>query len=534
MSVLVVGGGITGLAAARDLARDGVPVTLVEAGDRLGGKVSTERVDGLVIERGPDSFLATRPAAVALARELGLGDALVGTRDPRAVYIRHRGELVPMPEGLGLVLPTRALPFARTRLFSWPEKARMAKDVVWPRTLGDDDIAVGTFLRRRLGDALVDRLAGPLVGGVYGTPIDDLSLDAVVPQLRAAERDHRSLLLAGLADGRAMRRAAAARAAAARATTAAPGSRPKPLGVFTSLRGGMDTLIDALAASLADAGADIRTGLAVDALARAGAGVTATFGDGTTGRYDAVILATPAPVAAALLDDEIPGASRALRAIPHGTSILVTLAYPRASVGREIVGHGYLVPPTEGGPIAACTWSSEKWPDRAPDRDPPAAHVRARRGHLDLDAGGGPGRRRAHRCRAHAPDRRTAVAGARVPLRERDAPVHRGPPRPRRDDRGSDDRLARGRHDRCLVPGCRAARLHLAGACRRGDGARAPGWWERGAGAARPSGSPDAGPPAGFAPEAALPSSVCVPGFRDGWTAPLSACRASATCLSCT
>ena len=367
MSVLVVGGGITGLAAARDLARDGVPVTLVEAGDRLGGKVSTERVDGLVIERGPDSFLATRPAAVALARELGLTDALVGTRDPRAVYIRHRGDLVPMPEGLGLVLPTRAMPFARTRLFSWPEKARMAKDVAWPRILGDDDVAVGTFLRRRLGNALVDRLAGPLVGGVYGTPIDELSLDAVVPQLRTAERDHRSLLLAGLADGRAMRRAAAARAAAAKAATAVPRATPKPLGVFTSLRGGMDTLIDALADSLADAGAGIRTGLAVDTLARAGAGVTATFADGTTGRYDAVILATPAPVAAALLEDEVPGASRALRAIPHGTSILVTLAYPRANVGREIVGHGYLVPPTEGGPIAACTWSSEKWPDRAPD-----------------------------------------------------------------------------------------------------------------------------------------------------------------------
>ena len=364
MSVLVVGGGITGLAAALDLVRGGVPVTLVEAGDRLGGKVSTERVDGLVIERGPDSFLATRPAAVTLARELGLGNELMGTRDPRAVYIRHRGDLVPMPEGLGLVLPTRALPFARTRLFSWSEKVRMAKDVAWRRTLGDGDVAVGAFLRRRLGDALVDRLAGPLVGGVYGTPIDELSLDAVVPQLRVAERDHRSLLLAGLADGRAMRRAAAARAAAA--WVSAPGTKPKPLGVFVSFRSGMDTLTNALAASLGDAGVDVRTGLAVRSLARAGSGVAAAFADGTTGRYDAVILATPAPVAASLVEGEVPAASSALRGIPHGTSILVTLAYPWASVGREIVGHGYLVPPTEGGAIAACTWSSEKWPDRAP------------------------------------------------------------------------------------------------------------------------------------------------------------------------
>ncbi len=376
MSVLVVGGGITGLTAARALARSGVPVTLVEAGERLGGKVSTERIEDLVIERGPDSFLATRPAAVMLARELGLGDELTGTQDPRAVYIRHRGDLVPMPEGLGLVLPTRVVPFVRTRLFSVPEKVRMAKDVLWPRLLDGEDVAVGTFLRRRLGDPLVERLAGPLVGGVYGTPIDELSLDAVVPQLRTAERDHRSLLFAGLADGRAMRRAAAARAtatrsaaearsaAAARSAGTMPG--PKPLGVFVSLRGGMDVLTDTLAASLDGAGVDVRTGVAVRSLSRAGALVDARFGDGSGRRYDAVVLAVPAPVAAAALDDELPAASRALLGIPHGTSILVTLAYDRADVGREMVGHGYLVPASEGGAIAACTWSSQKWPGRAP------------------------------------------------------------------------------------------------------------------------------------------------------------------------
>jgi oxygen-dependent protoporphyrinogen oxidase len=368
MSVLVVGGGITGLVAARALALDGVPVTLVEAADRLGGKVATERVEGFTIEHGPDSFLATRPAAVLLARELGLGHELVGTRDPRKVYIRHRGELVPMPDGLGLVLPTRVMPFARTRLFSWPEKARMTKDVVWPRLLDDRDVAVGAFLRARLGGAPVDRLAGPLVGGVYGTPIDELSLDAVVPQLRAAERDHRSLLLAGLAEGRAMRRAVEARAnAQAAATGGAPGpGAPKPMGVFVSLRGGMGQLAGALAASVATAGTDVRTRTRVVSLERAGSGVSVRLDDGTTDRFDAAILAVPAPVAGTLLAAELPVASRALDRIPHGTSLLVTLAYRRSAVGRDLVGHGYLVPPTEGGAIAACTWSSEKWPERAP------------------------------------------------------------------------------------------------------------------------------------------------------------------------
>jgi oxygen-dependent protoporphyrinogen oxidase len=369
VSVLVIGGGITGLAAARALARDGIGVTLAEAGPRLGGKISTERVDGLVIEHGPDSFLATRPAAIMLTRELGLGDDLVGTNDPRAVYIRRGGDLVPMPEGLGLVLPTRVLPFARTRLFSWPEKLRMAKDLAWPRMLGADDVAVGTFLRGRLGDALVDRLAGPLVGGVYGTPIDELSLDAVVPQLRGAERDHRSLLLAGLAEGRAMRRAAARSKAGATPTgVAAPGApRPRALGVFVSMRGGMDRLTDALAASVMDAGVDVRTGVAVSSLTRLGSRAMARIADGPSETFDAVVLATPAPVAASLLARELPIASTALCAVPHGTSILVTLAYRRDRVGRDLVGHGYLVPPTEGGAVAACTWSSEKWPGRAPD-----------------------------------------------------------------------------------------------------------------------------------------------------------------------
>ena len=355
-AVLVVGGGITGLAAARSLALDGVPVTLVEAGRRLGGKVATERVDGFVIEGGPDSILATRPAGIALARELGLGDQLIGARGTRRVYIRHRGELVPIPEGLGLVLPTRAVPFARTRLFSAREKVRMAKDLVWPRTLGPEDGAVGTFLRARLGSALVDRLAGPLVGGVYGTPIDELSLDAVVPQLRVAERDHRSLLLAGRADGRAMRAAAAAR------PTAEPG-----FGTFASLRDGMEVLVSTVAAVLTGSGVDLQTGRPVRSLQRAGTDVAARFTDGSLGRFGAVVIATPAPVAAGLVADEVPGAARALASIQHGSSIVVALGYPRTAIGRELDGHGYLVPVEEGGAISATTWASEKWAGRAPD-----------------------------------------------------------------------------------------------------------------------------------------------------------------------
>ena len=233
MTVLVVGGGITGLTAAYALGRAGVPTTLVEATDRLGGKVRTERSDGFLVESGPDSFVSYRPAALELARELGLGDAIIRPTDPRVVNVRTGGRFVRLPDGMGLVLPTRLGPFIVTDMFSPLEKLRMGLDLVLPRGGHDGDVAVGPFLRRRLGGALVERLAGPLIGGVYGTPIDELSLDAVVPQLREAERDHRSLLLASLAQGRA------------RKQSGAGGGSP-----FVSLAGGLGQLSGALAEAI--------------------------------------------------------------------------------------------------------------------------------------------------------------------------------------------------------------------------------------------------------------------------------------------
>ena len=186
MRVLVIGGGITGLAAARALARAGIPVTLVEASDRLGGKIRTERADGFLVESGPDSFVSYRPAALQLVRELGLADSVVRPVAPRVVHIRTGGRFVPLPQEMGLVLPTRLRPFVTTSLFSPLQKLRMGLDLVLPRDGLARDVGVGVHLRHRLGPALVDRLAGPLLGGVYGTSVDELSLLAVVPQLRDA------------------------------------------------------------------------------------------------------------------------------------------------------------------------------------------------------------------------------------------------------------------------------------------------------------------------------------------------------------
>jgi oxygen-dependent protoporphyrinogen oxidase len=378
MKVVVVGGGITGLTAAHVLARAGVETTLLEASDRLGGKVRTHLEDGFVLEDGPDSFIAVRPAATQLCRELGIAGDIVGTREPRGVFVLRDGRLVRMPDGLALVLPTKFVPFATTRLFSWPEKVRMGMDLFLPRGPMDGDDTIGGLLRRRLGDALVDRLAGPLVGGIYGTSIDELSLLAVLPQLRESERAHRSLLLASIADVRERKakekeRADAAARAAAAAGSGAPGGPGAPTptiprSIFLSMRGGMQSLTDALAASLADAPtATVRLGAAVTEVARAGDAYRVSLADGSVVPADAVVLAAPAPATAAQLDGLAPAVSAVLRTIPYGSATIVTLAYPDAAATRPVRGHGYVVAADGAYPLSAGTVSSAKWAGRAPD-----------------------------------------------------------------------------------------------------------------------------------------------------------------------
>lgn len=363
---VVVGGGITGLAAAYQLTRAGVPVLIVEASERLGGKIRTEQIDGFLVEAGPDSFIAYRPAATELSRELGLGDAIIRTTDPRIVHIRARGEMIPMPEGMGLVLPTRLAPFVTTRLFSWPQKLRAGLDVVLPRWLDGEDVSIGAFLRHRLGGAMVDRLADPLLGGIYGAPVDELSLLAVVPQLRDHERDHRSLLLASLAQGRAARaRARAAAAAGGPRGSGSPGGSGSP---FLSLAGGMGSLVDALAAIVRSApGAEIRLGTSVMALERDGARTAVTLSDGTRLTPDAVVLAGTAGSSADLLGQEAPAAAAAIRAIPHGSTGVVSLGYRAEALPKPLVGHGFLVAGDDPLSFGACTFTSSKWAGRAPE-----------------------------------------------------------------------------------------------------------------------------------------------------------------------
>jgi protoporphyrinogen/coproporphyrinogen III oxidase len=349
-SVLVVGGGITGLSAAWEVAGAGRPVTLVESQPRFGGKVHTERIAGYLIEHGPDSFITYKPAALELARELGLGEQVIGVSEPRSVNLRVSGRMRPMPEGMGLVLPTQLAPFARTRILSWPQKVRAAADAVLPRVLTEDDMSIGELLRRRLGDGVVQRFADPLLGGVYGARVDDLSVDAVLPMLRTSEAEHRSLMLASLAQGRAARR------------RGGPGGSP-----FRSLRDGMGSLVDALCSALGQRGVDLQPGISVLAVHPGPTGVDVELSSGATMTVAAVLLACGAESAARLVAPFADDAAAALAGVPLGSTTSVSLGFDAASFSEPLVGHGYLEAGPDPAPISGITISSNKWVGRAPE-----------------------------------------------------------------------------------------------------------------------------------------------------------------------
>lgn len=345
--LVVIGGGITGLAAAWQGLCDGAEVTVLEGSATLGGKIQTVQREGLLIEQGPDSFVAYRPAGMALIDELGLSDQVIAARGVRQVHLHARGAMRPMPEGMGMVLPTRLWPFVTTRVLGWADKLRAGLDLLLPRQLPEHDVAIGWLIRRRLGGGLVRRFADPLVGGIYGASVDELSLDAVLPSLRENEREHRSLMVASLMAGRAARR---------RATAAAPRGASSP---FRSLAGGMGQLVAELTERLRDGGVDVRTGATVARLAEEGV----ILDDGTHIPADAVILAGGVASSRELLTEVVPSAAAALDSIPLASTTIVTLAWPTSASDPPLSGHGWLE--AQRAPISGATFSSRKWQGRA-------------------------------------------------------------------------------------------------------------------------------------------------------------------------
>ncbi|MFJ8662025.1 protoporphyrinogen oxidase [Streptomyces sp. NPDC093795] len=355
--VVVAGGGIAGLAAAHRLAVAGHRVTLLEAGPRLGGKLLAGEIAGAPVDLGAESLLARRPEAVALARAVGLGDRLQAPATTTA-SVWSRGELVPMPKGHVMGVPGDA--HAVEGLLSEEGLRRIGLDGELPPTEIGDDIAIGAYVADRMGHEVVDRLVEPLLGGVYAGDAYRISMRAAVPALFDAAREHPTLTAAV----RAVQRAgAAAPADAAGAATGLGGS------VFLGVDGGVGTLPGAVADAIRAAGGEILTDAPVTELRRTGpTGWQVVSGDRVL-TADAVVLATPAGPAAALLAAHAPAAAAELEAVAYASMALVTLAFRRSDM-PALPGSGFLVPPVDGHTIKASTFSSQKWrwvTDGAPD-----------------------------------------------------------------------------------------------------------------------------------------------------------------------
>lgn len=354
-TVVVVGAGITGLATAWQLsrARPAPRVVVLEADERLGGKIRTGSVAGTTVELGPDAFLARVPWAVELCSELGLRPELVSPAAGHA-YLWTRGRLRRIPEGLVLGAPSDLRAVARSGTVSPLALARAALDLVLPATPVDGDRSVGDIITSRFGRGIQEWLVDPLVGGIHAGRSEVLSAAATAPQLDAASRSGRSLLKALRAQ------AEAARAAAARSAGSASGEAPP---VFFTHPRGLGHVVEVLAGRLREDGVDIRTGTAVDAVERAGGGWTvhSTGGEGAALAADAVVVTTPAPATARLLGPVCPPAAAELGQIEHSTVAVLTLAYPSSALPGPLEGTGFLVPRPQGRLMTAATWMSAKW-----------------------------------------------------------------------------------------------------------------------------------------------------------------------------
>ncbi|MEU6171659.1 protoporphyrinogen oxidase [Streptantibioticus parmotrematis] len=355
--VVVVGGGISGLAAAHRLLAGGARVTLLEADSRLGGKLYADEIAGVPVDLGAESMLARRPEAVGLAREVGLAADLQPPATASAA-LWTRGRLRPMPRGHIMGVPGDLGPLSASGVLSPAGLARIPLDHVLPRTRVGEDVAVGAFVAARLGREVVDRLVEPLLGGVYAGDAYRISMRAAVPQLFEAIRGRRSLIEGVRA---AQRKAAAQQAAAQQASGRAVSGEPS---VFMGIRGGIGRLPLAVADACRAAGADLRTGTEVSALRRTALGWTLDVrGPEGPGQLaaDAVLLAVPAPVAARLLASEAPVAAAELDTVEYASMALVTMAFRRRDLLGLPGGSGFLVPPVDGRTIKASTFSSRKW-----------------------------------------------------------------------------------------------------------------------------------------------------------------------------
>jgi protoporphyrinogen/coproporphyrinogen III oxidase len=359
--VVVVGGGIAGLAAAHRLIEVkkekslDIEVVLLEASTRLGGAIVTERVGDFLVEAGPDSFITEKPWALRLCERLDLTSRLVSTQaENHKIYIVHRGKLEALPEGFFLLAPTRFWPFVQTPLFSLAGKLRMAAEILLPRSAMNGDESLGSFVRRRFGAEALDRVAQPLIGGIYAADPDKLSLSATMPRFKEIERSRRSITLSMISEQRR------------RARNRETGSGAR-WSLFVTLAGGMREFVDAIVMRLPEGSLRLNspvTNLNYDSrkkIWRIGLG-----GNGFL-EASALILATPTFSAGEMLGTVADRVADQLNKISYASTATVNLSYRRQDFPRPLDSFGFVVPAIESRKIMACTFSSLKYPGRAPE-----------------------------------------------------------------------------------------------------------------------------------------------------------------------
>jgi len=346
--IVIIGGGISGLSTAYYLARGGVPSTILESRPRLGGVIQTERVEGCTIEAGPDSFLSAKPAAFDLIRELGLADQVIGSNDrDRVTYVRKGGRLVPLPDGLMMMVPTRILPLLTTSLLSWKTKFRMGMELLRAPRPKPGDESVAAFIQEHYGAEAVDYLAEPLLSGIYGGNPSQLSVASVLPRFVELANQYGSLTRGVLA----------ARAKAGRARHTVP--------LFRTLQGGLGQLVDAIVGAIG-AQVDVRPCRA-QTIQRAEAGFRIKLDDGNWLEADQVVVACEAHSGSALLGGVDGRLAELLGTVPYSSSMTVALGFDAADFARAPHGFGFLVPKKERRRLVACTWVGAKFPHRVPE-----------------------------------------------------------------------------------------------------------------------------------------------------------------------
>jgi oxygen-dependent protoporphyrinogen oxidase len=382
--IVIIGGGISGLAAAHrliELCKDRkqeLQITLMEASSRLGGTIKTESRDGFLLERGPDSFISEKSEALSLAHRLGLDSKLIETNSQyRRSFIVKRGHLRPVPEGFQLLAPTRIWSFVTTDIFSLAGKLRMSADLFLPRKSKNsnldepNDESLASFVRRRLGREALDRMAQPMVGGIYTADPEKLSLRATLPRFLEMEREHRSVILGMWRRGRLQ------------TATEQRGTSGARYSLFLSFEKGMQELVDALSDRIAGselpiansrqaAQAQTRLNTRVQAIKRNAATNQVPNWNVITDRNeslaaDAICLAVPAFAAASLLQDVNEQLVEKLNRISYASTATISLAYRRADIRHQLDGFGFVVPFIERLSLIACTFSNIKFAGRAPD-----------------------------------------------------------------------------------------------------------------------------------------------------------------------